>query len=305
MNWKTFVPIFISLIIAFAGSFFIYQWMAKQKTPVEVVKVVEKDAVPVAVATANLPWGTKIKPEMVKTTPFLKESLPSGYFASSVDLKGRVILTPLKANEPITEDKLAPVSVKAGGVSAILKPGTRAISVKGNKVLGISGLINPGNRVDVIITVTDPAIKKVKSKIVLENLLVLATGTQIQKNEKGEPMPVDVYTLEVTPEQAERLALAGSQGKLNFALRSATDSEDIWTRGITIPQLLASSSWSEVVPAEPEKIQPQEPKKENPPKETIKKVANFPKKKRKWVPRKSITVEMIRGTDLKKKKFTF
>ena len=213
MNWKTFVPIFISLIIAFAGSFFIYQWMAKQKTPVEVVKVVEKDAVPVAVAAANLPWGTKIRPELVKTTPFLTQSLPSGYFASPVDLTDRVILTPLKINEPITEDKLAPVSVKAGGVSAILKPGTRAISVKGNKVLGISGLINPGNRVDVIITVTDPAIKKVKSKIVLENLLVLATGTQIQRNEKGEPMPVDVYTLEVTPEQAERLALAASEAR--------------------------------------------------------------------------------------------
>lgn len=305
MNWKTFVPIFIALIIAFAGSFFIYQWMAKQKTPVEVVKVVEKEAVPVAVAAVNLPLGTKIRPEMIKTTPYLKESLPSGYFATPADLKDRVILTSLKTNEPITEDKLAPVTVKAGGVAAVLKPGMRAISVKGNKVLGISGLINPGNRVDVIITVTDPTIKDVKSKIVLENLLVLATGTQVQRNEKGEPMPVDVYTLEVTPEQAERVALAGSQGTLNFALRNATDSEDIWTRGITIPQLLASSSWSELVPEEPEKLQPQEPKKEDLPKETTKKVTNFPKKKRKWVPRKSITVEMIRGTDLKKKKFTF
>lgn len=295
MNWKTFVPIFISLIIAFAGSFFIYQWMAKQKTPVEVVKVVEKDAVPVAVSALNLPMGTKIRPDMIKTTPYLKESLPSGYFASPLDLKDRVILTPLKVNEPITEDKLAPISVKAGGVSAILKPGTRAISVKGNKVLGISGLINPGNRVDVIITVTDPAIKKVKSKIVLENLLVLATGTQIQRNEKGEPMPVDVYTVEVTPEQAERLALAASQGRLNFALRNATDSEDIMTRGITIPQLLASSRYYEVSAVEPEKVRPKNPKKE---------ATTKIRKKRKWVPRKSITVEIIKGTKIKKKKFT-
>jgi pilus assembly protein CpaB len=305
MNWKTFVPIFISLIIAFAGSFFIYQWMAKQKTPMEVVRVVEKDAVPVAVAAANLPWGTKLHAEMVKTAPYLKESLPPEYFASPADLKDRVLLTSLKINEPITEDKLAPVSVKTGGVSAVLKPGTRAIAVKGDKVIGISGLINPGNRVDVIVTVTDPAIKKVKSKIVLENLRVLATGTQIQKNEKGEPMPVDVYTLEVTPDQAERLALAASQGKLNFALRNTTDSEDIRTKGITVPQLLASSSWSELIPVEQEKIEPQEPKEKNPPQETIKKVANFPKKKRKWIPRKSITVEMIRGTELKKKKFNF
>jgi len=304
MNWKTFVPIFISLIIAFAGSFFIYQWMAKQKTPAEVVRVVEKDAVPVAVAALNLPMGTKIKADMIKTTPYLKESLPSGYFASPADLKDRVILTSAKLNEPITEDKLAPVSVKTGGVSAILKPGMRAIAVKGNKVLGISGLINPGNRVDVIITVTDPTVKKVKSKIVLENLLVLATGTQVQKNEKGEPMPVDVYTVEVTPEQAERVALASAEGTLNFALRGATDSEDIYTRGITIPQLLASSNWSELDDVKPEIVEPPKPKQENPPKEPIQKIATV-QKKRKWIPRKSIKVEMIRGTELKEKKFTF
>jgi pilus assembly protein CpaB len=300
MSWKTFLPIVVSVLIAVAGSFFLYQWMDKQKTPVEVVQVVKKDAVPVAVAAANLPWGTKIMPEMVKTTPFLKQSLPTGYFVSTADLKDRVILTPLKMNEPITEDKLAPISVKTGGVSAILKPGTRAIAIKGNKVLGISGLVNPGNRVDVIVTVTDPTIKKIRSKIVLENLLVLATGTEIQKNEKGEPMPVDVYTLEVTPKQSEKVALAAAQGKLNFALRSATDSEDTHTRGVTIPQLLASSNYYEVSTAVPEKVQPPERKDA--------KAAVKPKKirkKRKWKPRKSITVEMIKGIELKKKKFTF
>jgi pilus assembly protein CpaB len=300
MNWKTFLPIVISILVAVAGSFFLYQWMDKQKTPTEVVKVVEKDAVPVAVAGVNMPWGTKITADMVKTTPFLKQSLPAGYFASPADLKDRVILTPLKINEPITEDKLAPISVKTGGVSAILKPGTRAIAVKGDKVMGISGFINPGNRVDVILTVTDPAIKKVRSKIVLENLLVLATGTQIQKNEKGEPMPVDVYTMEVTPRQAEKVALAASQGRLNFALRNTTDSDDLWTKGVTIPQLLASSDYYEVNAVSPEKVQPPKPEEV--------KASTKPKKvrkKRKWKPRKSITVEMIKGMELKKKKFTF
>jgi pilus assembly protein CpaB len=301
MNWKTFLPIVVSVLIAVAGSFFLYQWMDKRKTPAEVVQVVKKEeAVQIAVAAANLPWGTKIKPEMIKTAPFLKPSLPTGYFVSTADLKDRVLLNPLKMNEPITEDKLAPISVKTGGVSAILKPGTRAISIKGNKVLGISGLVNPGNRVDVILTVTDPTIKKIRSKIVLENLLVLATGTEIQKNEKGEPMPVDVYTLEVTPEQSEKVALAASQGKLNFALRGATDSEDIYTKGITIPQLLASSSYYEVGTMAPEKVQPPEPEKAE---TTVK-----PKKvlkKRKWKPRRSITVEMIKGIELKKKKFLF
>jgi pilus assembly protein CpaB len=205
-------------------------------------------------------------------------------------------MRPLKVNEPFTEDKLAPTSVTTGGVSAILKPGMRAIAVKGDKVMGISGFINPGNRVDVIVTVNDPTIKKVKSKIVLENLPVLATGTQMQKNEKGEPMPVDVYTLEVTPRQAEKVALASSQGKLNFALRNVTDADDIWTGGATIPQLLAGSDWYEMKTVEPkiEKTESAPP----PPKPVVK------VKRRKWVPRRSITVEVIKDTTVSKKKFT-
>ncbi len=303
MNWKGILPIIISLFIALTGSFFIYKWMAQHKTPVEVIKVVEEDAIPVTVAAVDLPWGTKIQSDMLKTTPFFKESLPSGYFASPTDLKDRIILAPLKINEPLTEDKLAPVSVKTGGISAILKSGKRAISVKGNKVLGISGLISPGNRVDVIVTVKDPSVKKVKSKIVLENLFVLATGTQMQKNEKGEPMPVDVYTLEVTPEQAERLSLAASEGQLQFALRNATDSSDIWTKGITVPELLAYSSWSDINDTKTEKVQTKNIKSGNTANNSAVKNRKVAKKKKR-VRRRSITVEMIKGTKLKKKNFT-
>jgi pilus assembly protein CpaB len=96
------------------------------------------------------------------------------------------------------------------------------------------------------------------------------------------------------------VALAASQGKLNFALRSATDSEDIYTRGVTIPQLLASSSYYEIGTVAPEKVQPPEPEKA---KATVK--PKKVRKNRKWKPRRSITVEMIKGTELKKKKFLF
>jgi pilus assembly protein CpaB len=235
---------------------------------------------------------------MIKMAPYLKESLPIGYFSSAIDLKDRVIIEPLKLNEPITEDKLAPTSVKTGGVSAVLKPGMRAIAVKGDKIIGISGFINPGNRVDVIVTVEEPKTKKIKAKIFLENTAVLATGTQIEKNEKGEPMPVDVYTLEVTPEQAEKVALAASEGRLQFALRGVIDSEDLLTKGVTIPELLAYERWSER-----QKITEKNSVESN--KKVSRKHSNrkFVKKKR-WVPRGSVTVEIIKGTKLKKKKFT-
>jgi pilus assembly protein CpaB len=293
-NWRALIPIAISLVVAVAGSFFLYKWIERQKEPKEIVKVEQTEAAPVAVATANLSWGTKLKPEMIKMAPYLKESLPAGYFSTPTDLKDRVIIAPLKLNEPITEDKLAPTSVKTGGVSAILQPGMRAIAVKGDKIIGISGFINPGNRVDVIVTVEEPQTKKIKSKTFLENLLVLATGTQVQKNEKGEPMPVDVYTLEVTPEQAEKVALAASEGRLQFALRGAIDSEDVLTKGVTVPEILAYQRWAEQQDIAP--ANPPEPEKQAP--------RNLVKKKKRWVPRQSVTIEIIKGTKLSKKKFS-
>ena len=292
-NWRAIVPIFLSFAIAVAGSILLYNWIKSQRAPTEIVKV-ESEAVPVAVAALDLPWGTKLKPEMVKMAPFLKESLPPGYVSGYNAVKDRVVITPIKMNEPVSEHKLAPIDVTTGGVSAILKPGTRAIAVKGDKVIGISGFINPGNRVDVIVTVSDPSNNKVKAKIFLEDLLVLATGTQIQKNDKGEPMPVDVYTLEVTPEQAEKLALASTQGRLQFALRNLTDSEDVNTEGVTIAQVLNSADGVErKIVARPVQAAPKKIVKTRP-----------ATKKKRWAPRRSITVEIIKGMEVSKKKLS-
>lgn len=244
-NWKAVLPIALSLIIAAGGSVFIYHWLDRQTTPKEIVRVEkaeEIEAIPVAVAAMDLTWGTKITTEMVKKAPYLEESIPSGHFTSSEALNGRVLIANLKSGDPIVEHRLAPVDVKTGGVSAVLPNGKRAVAVKGDEVIGISGFVNPGNRVDVLVTMKDPANKKEKTKIVLENIPILATGTQIEHNSKGEPAPVDVYTLEVTPEESEKLALAAARGKLQFALRNITDADEVRTYGATISQTLNSLS---------------------------------------------------------------
>jgi pilus assembly protein CpaB len=239
-NWKATVPILLSLVIAVGGSYFIYQWIQRSTAPKEIVKVEKVDAVPVMVAATDLAWGTKITPEMIKTLPYLKESVPDGYFSTPDKLKDRILVANLKTGEPVVEHRLAPIGIKSGGVSAVLPAGKRAVAVKGDKVIGISGFINPGNRVDVLVTMKDPVNKKDKTKLALENIPVLATGTQIEQNSKGEPAPVDVYTLEVTPAESEKLALAATMGKLQFALRNITDGEKVRTRGATITQTLNS-----------------------------------------------------------------
>lgn len=237
-RWRAILPIFLALVVALTASFFLYKWLQRQRAPKEVVKVVESEAVPVVVAAVDLPWGTKLNSEMIKRTPYLKESLPPGYFSDSDAMEGRVLIVSLKQNEPILETKLAPTSVSTGGVSAVVTPGKRAISVKGDKVLGISGFIKPGNRVDVLVTLKHG--KKETTKIVLENVLVLASGKEIQENDKGNPSPVDVYTMEVTPEEGEKLTLAATKGKLQFALRNVTDAEIVLTKGATINKTLSS-----------------------------------------------------------------
>lgn len=274
-RWKALIPVALALIISVAGSGLLYKWLKSQTAPRETVKV-ESEAVPVAVAAADLPWGTKIKSEMIKTIPFLKESLPAGYVENAATLHGRVLIAPLKTNEPVTEHRLAPTSVTVGGVSAVIKPGKRAIAVKGDKVIGISGFILPGNRVDVLVTMTDPRTKSEVTKLVLENVPVLATGTQLQENGKDEPAPVDVYTLEVAPEEGEKLALAAARGKLQFALRNITDGETVRTRGATISQTLASLSQTSSKPVS--------------------------EKRRRWAPKQSVTVEVIKGNEVSQKK---
>ena len=272
-KWRAVITIVLALVIAGTASMFTHRWLKKTKiTTSSEVKIV---AVPVAVAATDLTWGTKLKNEMVDTVSYLKESLPPGHFTSVEKLTGRVLINPVKKGEPILEYRLAPVDVKTGGVTAIVKPGKRALAVKGDKVIGISGFIRPNNRVDVLVTMKNPRTKKEMTKLVLEDVLVLATGTEIQQNpEGGKPHSVDVYTLEVTPSEGEKLALASTNGKLQFALRNVTDKENILTKGATISGTLSS-------------LRPRDKVRSG----------------KKWVPAKKHVVEVIKGDKVSKRSF--
>ncbi|MFA6810709.1 MAG: Flp pilus assembly protein CpaB [Desulfoplanes sp.] len=238
---KIFIPIILALGVAFGGSVMLYQWIDQQIRPKNTVTAAQDiTATPVVVSIAELQWGTKLTKAMLKTVPFLQESLPTKFYSKAEDLVGRVLVTHLDPNEPVTESHIAPEDVKIGGVSAVLATGKRAVSVKGNKVMGLSGFIRPGNRVDVLVTMKDPKTKKNKTKLVMNNVPVLATGTQIERTTDGKPAPVDVYTLEVTPEEAEKLALVSTLGNLQFALRNIKDTDEVYTSGTNISDALLS-----------------------------------------------------------------
>jgi pilus assembly protein CpaB len=203
-----------------------------------------RQTVLVAVAATDLSWGTVLKKDLVRTVPFLKSSAVQDFILNPASVENRVLIGNIKAGEPITESRLAPSGVEKGGVAAFIRDDRRAMAVKVDKVIGVSGFVHPGSRVDVLVSVSrygggsEPL-----TKTVLEDIPVLATGTEIEnKNDKQEKAEnVDVITLEVSPEQAEILALASTEGKIQLALRNYTDTKSVQTRGMGMSALLAGS----------------------------------------------------------------
>jgi pilus assembly protein CpaB len=195
----------------------------------------------VAVAKVAIPVGTKIIAEQVMVVQFPKESMPDGAFEAAEKLVGRVAVMNIAAREPITDSKLAPEGT-AGGLSAVIPEGYRAMTVKVDDVVGISGFIMPGTLVDVVVTI-DPAeragMQDPVSKIVLQNIKVLANGQNIDKpDDQREANSVKAVTLQVTPEQAEKLALASTEGKLQLMMRNSIDQGDEETKGVNKRELL-------------------------------------------------------------------
>lgn len=237
---KAFIILGVGVLIALLAGLLTHGWLkGKARTQVRA-----SETQTVTVAALDLAWGTVITKGMIKTAPFLKQTLPDGYFLDPAKLEGRTLISPLKANEPILESRLAPSSVTGGGIAAVIGQQKRAMAVKVDKVIGVSGFIHPGNRVDVMVTLNrNEKITTPITKTVLENVLVLATGSEMEKVGKGEKAaPVDVITLEVSVDEGEKLALAATEGKLQLALRNLADAKAVTTRGTTIPALLSSLS---------------------------------------------------------------
>jgi pilus assembly protein CpaB len=196
----------------------------------------------VAVAKVAIPLGSKIIAEQIMVVQFPKESTPDGAFDSAEKLAGRVAVVNIAPREPITESRLAAEGT-AAGLSAIIPEGYRAMTVKVDDAAGISGFIQPGTLVDVVVTI-DPregsGMQDPISKIVLQNIKVLASGQNIDKPEnEREANSVKAVTLQVTPEQAEKLALAASEGKLQLVMRSQIDQGNEETPGVNKRNLLS------------------------------------------------------------------
>jgi len=189
----------------------------------------------VVIAKVDIAPGEKIIAEQLASVQFPSNAMPEGTFDAMDKLIGRVAVVQIAAREPVTDFKLAPEG-SAGGLSAVIPEGYRAMTVKVDDVVGISGFVMPGALVDVVVVINPAEANGQQnpiSKIVLQNIKVLANGQNIDrpKNDR-EAESVKAVTLQVTPEQAEKLALASSEGKLQLVMRNSVDQGDEQTQGV-------------------------------------------------------------------------
>ncbi|MEE9614798.1 MAG: Flp pilus assembly protein CpaB [Thermodesulfobacteriota bacterium] len=225
----------IAVAIAAVASIYLYSYLKSQEERVlEAVATTD-----VVVARMAIPVGTAIELANVEAVAWPKASMPPGALTSATDAVGRVTLMGVQPGDPITEIKLMPTEGPTGILSYKIPEGHRAMTVGVDRVSGVAGFISPGNKVDVIVTTTPPGKDQPISKIILQNVPALATGHIIEQAPDGKPVEVPTVTMDLTPENSEKLALASTQGRLQLLLRKAGDTEELETVGATMQSVLA------------------------------------------------------------------
>jgi len=233
---RTIVVVTIAVALAAVASLGVYR--AIQNIPVREVPVAHHSAV---VAKRELPLGTLMTKEDVKLVPWPSSDPLPGGFDKIEQVVDRGLVVPVMENEPLSESKLAPIEAGAG-LPPTIPSGMRAISVKVNEVIGVAGFTVPGTRVDVLAMVRSN--NESMSRIVVSNVLVLTSGTKYDQDEArkdGKPMKTTVVTLAVTPSDAERIALAATDGQIILALRNPLDQMVAQTSGIRTTALMVST----------------------------------------------------------------
>lgn len=223
-------------------------YVSEDPTPLEAAVAPSRSIV---VASRDLPAGSIVRREDVETMGWPGSTVPEGFATQAGEVVGRGLIVEVRKNEPLLAWKLAQKEA-GGGLPITIPEGMRAVSVEVDEVIGVAGFVLPGTRVDVLVTVM-PGNNRTQTttRIILQNIRALAADQKYQQDVEGEPQSVTVVTLLVTPEQAEALTLAATEGRIQLALRNTLDLREVQTRGRRITSLVASGGSSSATPATP------------------------------------------------------
>jgi pilus assembly protein CpaB len=234
MARRFLIALFAALIISSTAVFIIYQKMTHNKP------VVVEPFHYVAVTHAVDP-GDILKKEDLTTVDWPRSNPLSGSFTSSDAVAGRVVLYPLAVNQPVLDQELASAG-NGLGVTGRIPHGMRAIALRSDEVVGVAGFLMPATHVDVLVTYRpQPNIDPITATV-LQDTEVLAVGHELQPDPQGKPANVDVVTLLLSPQDAEKAVLASAQGSIHFVLRNGTDNAAAETVPVNLPELASLPS---------------------------------------------------------------
>ncbi len=244
-----------AVLLGLFASLGVYKFLAKQGQMAEHARL---QTVGIVVARSEIPLGSKIRADEVAVAPWPKNGYPEDAFLDPKDVVGKIARREFVRGEPIVGRKLIAGQGGEGILSLKIPSGMRAFTVRVNDVVGVGGFIVPDARVDVVVTTTAGKAGQEVSKIVLENIRVLAVGPVVEQAAEKERKPslANTVTLAVTPEDAEKLALASNDGTIQLVLRSFADSAKVATTGITKSTLLSGVAAARVEPEAKPKREP-------------------------------------------------
>ena len=236
-NIKAIGLIVFALVIGLAAAAYATGWVSRQAS-VASNKIV--------VAAVDIELGSKVNAEMLSSVDWPSGSVPSGAFKETKQVQDRIVKASVLRGEPLLERKLAPAGT-LGGLSAVIAEGKRAMTVRVNDVVGVAGFALPGNYVDVMVNAQQDKEKdkaeegKQISKTVLERVLVLAVAQEAGRDDT-KPKVVSAVTLELSPQDSEKLDLARSVGTLSLVLRNQVDQKTVATAGVTKNELFGAKA---------------------------------------------------------------
>src|SRR5262245_52109805 len=206
----------LAFVVAIVVTVFTYRALRDRLQPPE-------DMIQIVVASDNVALGSRLVEADLRLAPWPRAVALQGSFQKISDVIGRGVGVPLIPNERVLDSTLSPTG-GAAGLMAAIPDGMRAVGVKVNDVIGVAGFVVPGSRVDVVLSGSPNKDNELEmSKVILENVQVLAAGQNVTSDANGKPQSVQVVTLLVTSEESQKLALASVDGKIQLALRNPLD----------------------------------------------------------------------------------
>jgi pilus assembly protein CpaB len=208
----------LALALGFFASVYVYKNVQSKTGSVE-------SGVDVIVAADDLQVGAKVEERDIKVIKIPGADLPPGAPRRRADVLGHGVIVPISKGEFILPNRLAGENA-GSGLPSLIPPGMRAVSVRVNEVVSVAGFVTPGTRVDVLLTGTPGAGGEQQTTTVLQNVAVLASGHTLERTATGEAQTTAVITLLVSPDDAQRLTLASSEGHIQLALRNPLDTKE-------------------------------------------------------------------------------